>query len=245
LAKYKRVADQWKQLRSDLGLFGNTEPEVKIVAITTPTASEYLLPFKEIEMLPAIAASTSYGSTKRIEGSYTAAVELNKKLVSLGHHVPLEAIQINFLIKNLAKSAASQLSRYRHTGHVSASRRFKTQDPSFVYPLLEDIKDEDRAAAILRKLSYVNMVTFEEYESLRNEFGASKEAARMCIPVATATSRYWWTNIRELRHIVNQRCRADTESELRRLVFMIFDLVNVICPSLFEDIRKEMEKDSV
>jgi flavin-dependent thymidylate synthase len=238
LAKYKRVADPWKQLRFDLGLFGNAEPEVKIVAITTPTN-----PYTFIETIPAIAASTSYGSTERIESDFDKAIALNKKLVQMGHHVPLESIQINFLITGISKISGAQLSRYRHTGHVSASRRFKTQEPQFVYSLLEDIKDEAKAATILRKLSYVNMVAFEEYESLRNEFGASKEAARMCIPGSTATSRYWWTNIRELRHIVNQRCRADTESELRRLVFMLFDLVNVVCPSLFEDIKDEMYKD--
>lgn len=252
MSEFKRVKDRWKDLRLELNLFGNTEPNVELIAITTPVSTydgdqyffqngedDYVVSFRDIETLPAGAASTSYGSNIN---TTEKALTLNKKLVQMGHHVPLESIQLNLHISGLSKAGAAQLSRYRHTGHVSASRRFQQQKAAFVYPILDEFEDEDKARQVYRNLSENNKNCFEKYLYLRN-VGASKEVARLCIPVASATERAWWCNIRELRHIINQRCRADTESEFRRLAFMMYDLVEPMMPSLFEDITTDMQND--
>jgi len=66
-----------------------------------------------------------------------------------------------------------------------------------------------------------------------------KEDARQIIPVDYATERTWWVNVRALRYILKQRLRADTESELRRLCWEIYDMVCALLPSIFDDIVDE------
>lgn len=259
MAKFERVEDKWKILRKDL--YGNVEPSVELRAITVPIIlgnemetdfyfSEALtgdlhdeIDFKQIEQLPAISAGVSYGATEKLENDNERAIKLNKKLIADGHDTPLEAIQMNFRVKGLSKTAGAQLSRYRTgNGHVSASRRFRTAGISFVYPLLEYIDDKDSAEGVLNSIARVNEDAYDCYKGFRegkwfmNCPVIHKEDARQVLPVSYATEREWWVNVRALRYIFKQRLKADTESELRRLCWMIYDMIQPLMPSLFCDI---------
>ena len=272
MPKFERVKDPWKELRKDL--YGNVEPTVKLEAITMPLDfdSEDYLPraipeesidhydvapivdFSKIEELPAIAASTSYNS--KID-SYEKAVKLNKQLISKGHMTPFECVHYLIRIKGLSKAAGAQLSRYRHSGHISKSRRFVSQEPSFVYPMLGRVENKDQALIRYRSFERINKVSYEEYQYLRETqinvpvVGTgypnidlpplTKEEARGVIPVFSATGRTMWVNVRSLRHIFDERLRSDTESELRRLIWMIWDLVEPLTPSFYFDIKEEIE----
>lgn len=217
---------------------------------------------KTIEQLPAISAGVSYGATEKLEMDHERAIKLNKKLLEDGHDTPFESVQMNFRIFGLSKTAGAQLSRYRSgNGHVSASRRFRVAGASFVYPMLDYIDNEEDARYLLERMSSVNNDAFTQYSNLKNgylgfkgggysEKGAiqgtayqypalHKEDARQIMPVSYATAREWWVNVRALRYIFKQRLKADTESELRRLCWMIYDMVCPLMPSLFEDITEE------
>ena len=272
MPKFERVVDKYKDLRKDL--YGNVEPEIKLEAITLPIErikynadgpysfmkdSEYGINWKAIEMMPALAASTSYGSKEKIEGNYERAVSLNKKLISMKHDTCLESIQFNFHVSGISKGCGAQVSRHRQgQGHVSASRRFKAATPRFIYPTLDYIDDEERVKARLRMIQEINEICFGKYEHLRNEhkgyipvggsyFDATlnlpalhKEDARLVLPVSYATERSWFINARALRDFFRLRLAADSEWEIRRLAFMLFDLVNPLLPSIFYDIADKV-----
>lgn len=236
---FSRVVDRWRDLRCNL--YGNTEPEVNLTAITCPISlsddGEYLFDadISKVEELPALAASISYGSTERMQRKHNKLVNLNKKLIEMEHLTPAESIQINLHISGISKTCGAQLSRYRvGTGHVSASRRFKKAEPRFVYPIYDDLEESDAIWEMFQD-EQINKFCFYAYLDKLNRC-VRKENARQVLPVSYATERSMWVNVRSLRHMFKERLAADTETELRRLAWMIFDIVNPLMPSLFEDI---------
>lgn len=237
------MLDPWKSLREKL--FGNVEPEVELIGLTCPglpghkygfypdIADEDIYPFvnnSAIESQVALAASVSSGVIPK------DFVRLNKKLIEFGHHTPLEAIQFNFKISGISKAAGAQISRHRiGQGHVSSSRRYQEQEPAFIYPLLLSIKDEALVATTYNILDNFYRSSFLEYSRFR-KFGISKGDARYLVPVSSAQERVWWINARALRDFFKLRLAPSAEGEIRRLAFMLLDIVYRITPSLFEDI---------
>ena len=216
--------DPWKYLRED-GIFGNTEPEVKLIAISK---ADFISP----EALPAISAGISYGTEI---GDLDRAKELNHKLIKMSHDTPLEAVQYNLHISGISKLCGSQISRYRHTGHISSSRRFRKQQPTFVYPMLANIHYSRDVKEILSYMSQQYESAHNAYLYLRNTL--TKQDARYIIPASTATERHMWLNAREARHIFKQRLAPDAEPEIRRLAFLMLEVLSQATPSLFEDIK--------
>jgi thymidylate synthase (FAD) len=259
MPKFERVEDKWKHLREDL--YGNVEPEVTLEAATIPLEtirgaggpySDAIIVdmWPEIEQLPALAAGVSYGSKKKLESDTERTIKLNKKLIELKHLTPLEAIQYNIHISGISKACGAQLSRYRHTGHISASLRYQEGQPLFVYPMLDYIKDEHTIKTRLYNIETAYKESYKMYQHLRKDFpdnpefgndlySIKKEDARMCLPVSYATERIMWVNARELRHIFAERLKSDAQWEIRRLCWMIYDLITPLTPSLFEDILND------
>lgn len=237
------IHDPWKQLRQDC--FGNQEPDVILEAVTAPLELLEKSPKEKdfwpvVETLPAWSAAMSYGSREKLSGSRDKQVSLNRKLIQLGHHTPLESIQFNFHVIGISKACGAQLSRHRiGQGHVSSSRRFQSQGMSFVYPLLGYIKTEAEAQAALKIISDVNRQAYEIYEKLREESKLHKEDARRVIPVASSQERVWWVNARALRDFFRLRLPRDAEWEIRRLAIMVYNIVSQVAGSLFEDIVTE------
>lgn len=234
--------DKWRELRS--GLWANTEPEVSLVALTCPgnfdpndddddiyfRAEGINFHPEHLERIVARAASVSTGVDVK---SSTALVA---KLIKLGHHTPLEAIQFNFHVTGISKACGAQISRHRvGQGHVSSSRRYQEQGIQFVYPVLDSIENPDDA----RKIYALTQDSFKDayftYMSLR-KLGAKKGDARYVIPTASASERIWWINARALRDFLRLRLHPTAEAEIRRLATMIHGIVSKITPTLFEDI---------
>ena len=221
------IKDPWKILRAKL-CFGNVEPSVELIAKTEPLGDI------DIEELPALSASVSYGS--EIKG-ITAEKRLNCKLIEMGHLTPLESVSFNFHISGISKICGAQLSRHRiGQGHVSGSRRFRKQEPHFVYPLLNYIVDEGLAHTIYSIMSLSAKDSFERYSLWMPSQGVKKADARYLIPASTATERNWFINARALRDFFRLRLAPDAEWEIRRLAFLVLSIVHMVTPSLFEDI---------
>lgn len=237
MAKFERVNDRWADLRLGLDLFGAVEPEVKLDAITAPVSSGAPTPYPA-EMIPAVAASVSYGSTEGIQTNPARALALNEKLIRMGHHTPLEAIQFNFFVTGISKSCGAQVSRHRiGQGHVSSSRRFQSGEVGFIYPPLDYIDDEEVVRTLLLEYSRLNKMLATEYKATF-KVAVKKEDARMILPVSRATQRYWFINARALRDFFRLRLAADSEWEIRRLAWILFDIVKPMMPSLFCDLEE-------
>jgi thymidylate synthase (FAD) len=267
MPKFERVEDRWAMLRKDL--YGNVEPEVTLEAITLPVkypaehvvgnrvdsftdmlqvnlsrpdlAGPARIDARDIEQLPAIAAGVSYGSKEKLEGDSERCIKLNRKLIEQGHHTPLEAIQLNFFVSGISKACGAQISRHRAgQGHVSASRRFKTAGAGFIYPTYEYL-DKERVLVELEIDELNNKASYGRYETKRKS-GVKKEDARMVLPVSYATERSWFINARALRDFFRLRLAADAEWEIRRVAWMMYDMVVGLLPSLFEDMVEPKEE---
>jgi thymidylate synthase (FAD) len=265
MARFERIKDKWKHLRE--GLYGNVEPKVTLEAVTVPLRRgsqndiesarfdprkyHYLtkpyintLDWDSIEQLPALAAGVSYGSKEKMESDSEKAIALNRNLIKRGHFTPLEAIQLNFHISGISKACGAQISRHRiGQGHVSASRRFKTAEPKFIYPVLDYIDNETYVEGAYSLISASNRDAYETYVDIREgkrgycgQPPLHKEDARVVLPISYATERTWWINVRALRDFFRLRLAADSEWEIRRLAWMMYDMVAPLLPSLFEDL---------
>lgn len=238
------IDDKWITERE--GRYGNVEPIVTLTAITAPlyeseivkigddTTQKFSFLLSDAEELPARSAAISYGS-QIIDRD--KALRLNRMLLHKGHHTPMEAVQLNFLIENISKGCSAQISRTRiGTGHVSSSRRYQNQKAAFVYPILEELTDVILVNEVYDEVERVFKDSMESYLQLR-DLGLKKGDARYCIPTASATHRNMWINVRALRNFFSLRLAPDAEAEIRRVSYMMLGLCNQVLPSLFEDIE--------
>jgi thymidylate synthase (FAD) len=170
-------------------------------------------------------------------------INLNKQLISMNHHVPLESIQYNFFVSGISKICSAQASRSRiGTGHVSLSRRYTKQKHQFIYPMLDYIDTAEDAESIYRVMSMTVKDSLDVYEQITSKvIGVKKSDARYVVPVNTATSRHWWFNCRALRNFLQLRLTPEAEPEIRRLAYLLLDTVLVATPSLFQDIAEEFQ----
>ena len=248
--------DKWKNLRSRL--WANTEPEVELIGLTCPG---WMQPFDngrftvdaaiesinfsgdvilysvmdtvDIEAQVAQAAAVSSGIEPKDVG------RLNKNLIKMGHHAPLEAIQFNFHVTGISKACGAQLSRHRiGQGHVSSSRRYQEQQAAFVYPLLENIADENEARVAYSLIQDSYQASYHAYLGAK-KLGLKKGDCRYVVPISSASERIWWINARALRDFFRLRLDKAAEAEIRRLAFMILGIVIKITPTLFHDFKLE------
>ena len=233
--------DKWKQLRQNMSLWGNVEPSVELVGLTVPGSLDgyafhppcgSFVESWEIERMVAKAATVSTGVDIKDQDA------LNRKLIQLGHHAPLEAVQFNFHVSGISKACGAQMSRHRTgQGHVSSSRRYQEQDIQFIYPLLNNIESETTARAIYCSMADSYKAAYDVCLSLRH-LGVKKGDARYLVPTASAQERIWWVNARALRDFFRLRLDQTAEAEIRRLAHMILGIVSGITPTLFEDFHE-------
>jgi thymidylate synthase (FAD) len=234
------MQDKWRQLRSDL--WANTEPSIDLVAMTIPggfdnedsehyfNTSGVRFYAEHIDPVVAQAASVSTGVTPKHHAS------LIRTLIKLKHYTPLESIQFNFHVTGISKACGAQLSRHRiGQGHVSSSRRYQEQGAAFVYPLLENIEDQDVAQKAYCLIQDSYKQSYSDYQGIK-ALNIKKGDCRYVIPTASAQERMWWVNARALRDFFRLRLPPTAEAEIRRLALMTLRLARQITPTLFDDI---------
>lgn len=234
------MTDKWKHLRA--GLWANTEPEINLIGLSVPgkiddnglsfALKSSFLESWDVEQQVTIAATVSTGAEVKDHK------KLIRNLIKLGHHTPLECVQFNFQISGISKAAGAQISRHRiGQGHVSSSRRYQEQQAAFIYPLLENVTDENGARAAYSLIQDSYQASYQAYLGAK-QLGLKKGDCRYVVPTASASERVWWINARALRDFLRLRLDKTAEAEIRRLAFMILGIVLKITPTLFEDIAK-------
>ena len=230
------IKDPWKKIRQ--ACFGNIEPTIDLVAMSSFTSNDVtdMDSVAYTESLPALAAGTSYD--KKVNTTAEAKA-LNKKLIKMEHLVPLESVQFNFLVRGISKACGAQLSRHRiGQGHVSLSRRYTKQKANFIYPLFDYVEEEPIVRSLYTQLSVYCETSLAHYKSMLDD-GVKKQDSRLFMPVNVATERSWWINARALRDLFRLRLDPAAEWEIRRVSFILLDIVYKITPSLFQDIYEK------
>lgn len=225
--------EHWKYLRKDL--FRNCEPQVTLIGITKPINGKHVIS----ETLPGYTARMSHES----QGSVPQDLELNKKLIKLGHHTPLEAVQFVYLVEGISKSLAGQWTRHRAgIGWTFRSTRYvKASTNNFVYPALEYLEDQELVKNIYQEYEKIHVEAISKYFKLC-EVGVRNQEARRIMPVGWATDAYVYVNARALRHFFKLRLATSAEWEIRRLAYLLFNDAANLCPTLFEDLIDEKSR---
>ena len=76
------------------------------------------------------------------------------------------------------------------------------------------------------------MMTAERKTDMRKKVN---QAARSCLPNETETIMVFTGNIRAWRHIFEMRASEGAEVEIRRLIFLCFELLREVWPILTQD----------
>jgi len=64
----------------------------------------------------------------------------------------------------------------------------------------------------------------------------------MCMKKSNVlVERTMWVNVRSLRHIFDERLKADCEADLRRCMWQIWDLVEPLTPSFYFDLKEKID----
>ncbi len=229
--------DRWKRLRRKL--FRSLEPEVELVALTKPVG-KYAKRCTS-ESLPGFTARESYQS----QGKSTVKTdkELNQRLIKRKHDTPLQAVQFVFKVTGISKTLQAQWTRHKiGVGWTFRSTRYvPASNNCFIYPTYDYIDDRKIVEQLLAIEEEIAKTAISNFDRKR-ELGASKEDSRRVMPVAFATSCYFYTNARALRYFFRMRLDKAAEWETRRMASIMFDLVMKWTPSLFADLLTLREK---
>lgn len=230
------MKDMWKHLRQNL--FRNVEPKIELVLMSEPQGR-----FKKLlttETAPAFTARASHES----EGTQEDDIRLNKHLIKMRHHTPLEAVCFTFYVYGITKSLQNQWVRhriavgwtYRSTRHVPADQN------EFVYCTYDYIKDESKVIALLKEDEDSAKEAIARFKRKR-ALGATKQDSRKIMPVFWNTPCYFYCNTSSLRYLFSRRLKGDAEWEIRRMSRLIWDIGIQELPSLFEDFRDLIQEE--
>jgi len=234
------VPDPWKNLRKDMNLFRAVEPNVKLIAITTPSDELRKLGVTS-ETLPAYTARHCWESdvkyTEDPQQNYELDKQLTKSLIQRGHTTPLQALEYVFDVFGTSKTLQAQWTRHKiGVGWSYRSTRFvEASGNNFVYNVYNEIQDSADVKKLLLLDEDTNKRAIENYEKHRS-LGATKEDSRRGMPVQFATHCAFYTNARAMRHQFGLRLAKKAEWEFRRMTGMILDICMDVTPVIYEDI---------
>lgn len=193
--------------------------KVELVAMTQPI-NPYVPPMGTKNPLEVVerCASVCYDSQP------TKEYKIAKNCYRSGHLSTWEHISFTFHISGVSRALLAQLSRHRHISLSVRSTRY-TNEKNFEYCIPKDI-DEDSYKKLMDELNdyYVKSVGS----------GASKEEARMVLPLALHTELYMTANARALIEMAHLRLCSRAELEIRTIFKMIKECISQYCPEVSE-----------
>jgi len=174
------------------------------------------------------------------------------RLMSLGHHSPLEHAVFTFGIEGVSRALLAQITRHRIASFSVQSQRYVgLEDFSYVTPL--SIAEDPAAKAAFEQsmeaacAAYNNLVDtlYAGYKAGLEAEGnvdpdklnaAKKQAfedARFVLPNACETKMVLTMNARSLRGFFAQRCCERAQWEIRTLAEEMLSLCRKVSPQLF------------
>lgn len=205
------------------------DQEVKVL-----TSNEELIAgIKKIETMGRICyqseAIPAYGET-----SYESALRFVSMLIGKHHESVLEHFSLSFIITT-DRAVTHQLVRHRLCAFSQESQRFCNYSLGkfgnkvlYIKPCRFDTWAEAAQSEFLNSLQNSTNAYFELLKSGR------PEEARAVLPNACKTQIGVTTNLRELRHILKERCSAAAQPQIRQIALAIKDVMPV---SLVQDIQ--------
>jgi len=183
------------------------------------------------------AGRTCYQSQEKI--TYNSAEEFCGRMVKAGHHAMIEFgnIIVRFITN---RGVTHELVRHRLASFAQESTRYVKygEDMEFIEPVWIGNIPQDQ------QLMFVNMLetSAKNYTDLLDQ-GRKPQEAREVLPNALKTEIVVNTNVREWRHIFTLRCSKAAHPQIRELMIPVRDDFAKRWPSLFGDLKKEIQDD--
>lgn len=232
-----------------------TEPKVKILSYT-----------QNPEQVIAAAGKLCYSPVGVEEilkkNSKEQCMIFVNKLLSMGHHSPLEHVSFTFAVEGVSRALTHQLVRHRIASYSQQSQRYvRSNDPEFIIPsMITNLSNENN----LLVMAYYNAMerAFEDYEFLtlvmerelitkeleknpeikddpkklkRLESKCEKiaiENARYVLPNAMETKIVFTMNLRSLINFISERTCTRAQDEIRQLANNIVKEIEKISPEI-------------
>lgn len=153
--------------------------------------------------------------------------------VESNHQSIMEHALFTFFIEGMSRACSHQLVRHRVASVSQQSQRYVKMD-GFEYVIPESIKNSE---TIWRNQDLGDEIsTLEWYKKLMSELseqysqlvkaGIPEEDARYILPNACCTNMVFTCNLRELKHIAEERLCERAQWEIRDIVEQMVDLAN-------------------
>lgn len=178
------------------------------------------------------AGRTCYKSENK-NNSIEITESFVKGLIKSGHTSVLEHLNVSARII-CDRGTSHQLVRHRHIAVSQQSTRYVTSEPLEV---IKPLSLDKSSLGYARWLKSVNDAS-ENYSSLL-KIGVGKDIARSTLPICTKTELVITTNVREWRHIIQQRRSKYAHENAREVARQLLILFYSELPALFEDLKED------
>ncbi|MGE5611655.1 MAG: FAD-dependent thymidylate synthase [Bacillota bacterium] len=198
------------------------------------------------EQLAEIAGRLCYMSYSKPRPGGNA--EYLHHIIEVGHGSVLEHACFNFIITQVSRSFTHELVRHRLASYSQLSQRYVDErDCAFIMPeeIAADAELEDSFRHYVREArdtyQYWSDVLTQNVKNKYPRLSATdqrkiaRQTARACLPNCTETKIFVSMNARALRHFFVMRGSLAADAEMRRVALMVFSILKVEAPALFED----------
>lgn len=204
------------------------------------------------------AARVSYGRGTKTRNDDAALI---RYLLRHKHMTPFEMCELKIHVK-LPIFVARQWIRHRTASVNEYSARYSILDSEFYVPPLDGITaqsssnkqgrgaqiSKDKTISMQKSIRHSSITAFDLYNSLldgeSDEFGISREIARIVLPLSAYTQWYWKVNLRNLLHFIGLRADAHAQLEIRLYAEKLLEIVRRWVP-VTSDAYKESELNAL
>jgi len=180
--------------------------------------------------------------------------EYIQRLITKGHHSVLEHANWTFLLKNISRATATQITRHR-IGWAFSQLSQQYYDAPVGYVLPPQLRGQQVGDALRPLLQQIELASLAIDNSLttaapsaelepREELRMSRAAKRAVLPNMTATHLVCTANARALRHFLVERGSIPGDPEMREICVLLFKSLLREAPVMFHDFALSDQPDS-
>lgn len=184
----------------------------------------------------------SFGSSRT---PHSQSSDYIKRIIESRHFSVLEHVSVSYLFYGVSRSLTHELVRHRHLSFSQVSQRYvntvrfverpEYQDDSYLHELF--LAEIERVTTVYKDLIEY-LAGHHKYKSITpatERRKAIQQIARSRLPNETEAPILVTGNLRSWRHFINLRASPYAETEIQRLARIVFDSLNQLYPSSFQD----------
>lgn len=193
------------------------------------------------------AARVSYGKGTK---SKRKDADLIDYLMRNRHTSPFEMVEFKFHVK-APIFVVRQWFRHRTASVNEISGRYSILKDEFYIPKKfrkqsktnkqgsEGYVEEETNAELIKLVEDITKEVYAKYKFLLSK-GASRELARIILPLNTYTEFYWKQNLHNLLHFIKLRIDSHAQEEIREYALAIAQIVKELVPNTWKSFTEHI-----